>query len=386
MSKLKLKYFLSIFLVSVLALTLAPVVAEMQFNRLSSEKEVFISEDLQNFHEELFIADLHADSLLWKRNLRQKSYRGHVDIPRLREGNMGFQYFTVVTKSPKNLNIKANKGDSDNITTLAMAQLWPPKTWYSLFERAVYQAELLQKYVAKDGKMILIKNRSDLENFLRKRRMDPRWMGVSLGLEGAHAIQDNLEEHFKKLVGLGYTMMGPVHLFDNEIAGSMQGFEKGGLSDKGERFVALANQYNVSIDLAHASIPTIKDVLKLSTKPLIVSHTGLRGHCPNNRNLPDDLAKEIVSKGGLIGIGFWPTAMCGNEVDNIVSAMRYAVDLLGVDNVALGSDFDGAVAVPFTVNKINYLSQRLMDHGFSKSEIQKIMGANALAFMAKNLP
>jgi len=381
-----MKYILIAFLSIIFLLALAPVATEMQFNRLSSEKEVFVSEKTKAFHENIFIADLHSDSLLWSRNLRKASYRGHVDMPRLRIGNVAFQYFTVVTKSPKGLNIHANSGDTDSLTLFTMLHLWPIKTWFSLFERAKHQANRLQKYIDKDPFLMLIKNKQDLLEFARRRENDDRWLAVSLGLEGAHAIEDDIEKHFEVLVELGFTMMAPVHLFDNKISGSMQGLDKGGLTEEGRYFVSLANDYNVSIDLAHASIAAVEDVLRLSNKPLIVSHTGLKGHCDNNRNLPDDLARAIVSKGGIIGIGFWPFATCGKEADDIVDAITYAVKLLGENAVALGSDYDGAVRVPFTTDKMTYLSQRLLDAGLKEQVVKKIMGENVLRFLSKNLP
>ena len=103
-----------------------------------------LSEQAKHLHQSLFIADLHADSLLWGRNLTHKSNYGHVDIPRLIEGNIAVQVFSVVTKSPRDLNLIKNSADSDNVTLLAIAQLWPLKTWFSLYERANYQVQKLQ--------------------------------------------------------------------------------------------------------------------------------------------------------------------------------------------------------------------------------------------------
>src|SRR5262249_6675666 len=95
-------------------------------------------------HKSLLIADLHADSLLWGRDLLQRSSRGHVDVPRLISGNVALQVFSIVTKVPRNLNIERNSADSDQITQLAVGEAWPPNTWFSLKARALYQAERLR--------------------------------------------------------------------------------------------------------------------------------------------------------------------------------------------------------------------------------------------------
>jgi hypothetical protein len=93
-------------------------------------------------YDRLLVADMHADSLLWGRDLLGRG-RGHVDVPRLIDAGVAIQAFTVVTKSPRGLNLERNDDRTDNIFWLALAQGWPPKTWSSLKERAAYQARRL---------------------------------------------------------------------------------------------------------------------------------------------------------------------------------------------------------------------------------------------------
>ena len=140
------------------------------------------------------------------------------------------------------------------------------------------------------------------------------------------------------------------------------------------------------VDLAHASETAIDDVLAMSDRPVIVSHTGVKGTCDNGRNLSDLQIEQITDNGGLIGIGFWSTAVCGTDATAIVRAIRYVVDLVGVEHVALGSDFDGAVGVPFDVSQLAILTETLLAEGFSDDEIRAVMGGNALAFFRQNLP
>ena len=98
----------------------------------------------QELHQRMTIADLHADSLLWNRNLLRRGTRGHVDLPRLEEGNVSLQAFTVVTQSPRNLNIERNSNSSDLIRYMAIAEGWPIRTWNSYKQRALYKADQLR--------------------------------------------------------------------------------------------------------------------------------------------------------------------------------------------------------------------------------------------------
>jgi membrane dipeptidase len=379
---------LSLFLIVIASIyfMLAPFVIENMQNGKESDV-VIVSEQAKALHKNLFIADMHADSLLWDRDLNQPSTRGHLDLPRMREGNVALQFFTIVTKSPKSLNIESNTAKSDNITLLAISQLWPIKTWNSLFERAQFQAQKLQdtQFTANENFRV-ITNQSELVNFLETRRQNPNLVAGLLGLEGAHAVESDLLPNMQALFKSGIRMMAPTHFFDNKIGGSAHGTERLGLSKLGKTFIKAANDLGVIIDLAHASEQTIRDALDISTRPMVVSHTGLRGHCDNNRNLSNDLASEIAQKGGLIAIGFWSTAVCGTTTEAIASAIKYAISVVGEDRVALGSDFDGAVKVPFDASRMIWLTQKLLDQGLSQSTIEKVMGLNQLRFLQANLP
>jgi microsomal dipeptidase-like Zn-dependent dipeptidase len=196
-----------------------------------------------------------------------------VDVPRLVEGGAALQAFTIVTKTPRGMNIERNTASTDNITLLAVAQLWPVR-------RA------------------------------------------------------------KKMV----------------------------------------------IDLAHASAATIDDVLRMATRPVVVSHTGVRGTCANQRNLDDAQLAAISANGGLIGIGFWETAVCGGDARAIARAVAHAKNVAGFEHVALGSDFDGAVTTPFDVTGLPQITQALLDAGLDQTAIEAVMGGNARRLLKKLLP
>jgi microsomal dipeptidase-like Zn-dependent dipeptidase len=345
-----------------------------------------VSEAARLLHRRLRVVDLHADTLLWNRELLERARRGHVDVPRLLEGNVALQAFTVVTKSPRHLNIESNDDRSDNITLLAMAQHWPAATWFSLKERAVHEAGRLDTAAARSGgRLTVVRSRSDLEAYLRRRQAEPGITAGFLGLEGAHALEGDLA-NVDVLFGAGFRMVALVHFFDNEFGGSAHGVRKGGLTAKGRDLVRRLEERQMLVDLAHASPSTVRDVLAAATRPVVVSHTGVKGTCDNVRNLDDEELRGVARTGGLVGIGYWQTAVCGTDGRAIARAIRHAVQVAGIDRVALGSDFDGAVAEPFDTTGLAEVTDALLAEGFTEPEVAQIMGGNALRLLAATLP
>ncbi len=345
-----------------------------------------VSQRAKELHDKLTIADLHADSLLWGRDLLRRAWYGHVDIPRLANGNIALQVFSLPTKTPHGLNIESNDDKSDDIFWLALLERWPPRTWKSLTARAVYQAERLHSFaIASRGSFALIESSDQLNWYLEQRKSNRRLTAGMLSIEGAHALDGKLE-NLDVLYSAGYRMMSPSHFFDTDIGGSSAGVGKIGLTEKGREWVRQMEARRMIIDLAHASPQTIDDVLAMATRPVVVSHTGVRGTCNNNRNLTDDQIQAVAAKGGLIGIGYWDTATCGTDARAIVRAMRYVSDRVGVDHVALGSDFDGAVTEPFDTTGVIEITAAMLDAGYSDEEIRKVMGENAMKFLRENLP
>ncbi|HYX54031.1 MAG TPA: hypothetical protein VE783_11320, partial [Candidatus Limnocylindrales bacterium] len=136
-----------------------PGIVERRMNKVLNPPPYHASAAAEALHKKLLVADLHADSLLWKRNLLERSSRGEVDLPRLQDGNVGIQAFTLVTTSPRGLNIYKNSDDTDQIQLLAIAQGWPPPTWNSPKMRALYEASKLQRFAEdSQGKLVVIKS------------------------------------------------------------------------------------------------------------------------------------------------------------------------------------------------------------------------------------
>ncbi|MGI9276035.1 MAG: dipeptidase [Endozoicomonas sp.] len=377
----------TVILISLLMiLVFGPPMVEKQSNRVQRQDTYSISGQAEKLHRQLTVADLHTDSLLWNRNLAERANYGHVDLPRLREGNVAIQAFTVVTKSPSGLNYSRNAAESrDNITLLALAQLWPTKTWQSLFERALFQAEKLQK-LADDNpeELRLVRTQSDLEEVLSSRQKGSEQIAALLGTEGSHALDGKLQ-NVQALYDAGYRMMGLHHFFDNRLGGSLHGVSGSRLSFFGRQALAEMNRLGIIIDLAHSSESVVDEVLQLSKTPVVISHTGMQGTCDTPRNISDSLMKRVAEKGGLVGIGFWD-AVCDYSPEGVVKTIRYAIDLLGENHVVLGSDFDGAVTTAFDASELAVLTEAMLAQGFTETEIRKVMGENTRDFLLRQLP
>jgi membrane dipeptidase len=375
---------LVLLIVLVIAWFVVPGIVESRNNKVLKLSPYRASTAAEALHPKLIVADLHADSLLWNRNLLERGTRGQVDLPRLAEGNVAIQAFTLVTTSPRNLNIYKNSSDSDMIRYLAIAQGWPPRTWNSPKERALYEAAKLYKFAQKsDGKLVIIKTKSDLRLFLATRT--PGQVAGFLGTEGAQPLEGHLE-NLDVLYAAGIRMMAPTHFTDTAVAGSAAGMSKGGLTALGREWVRRMEAKHMLIDLAHASPATLRDVTGIAARPVIVSHTGVKGTCNNPRNLSDDELRALAKTGGVIGIGLWETATCGADARATARAIRYAVNVAGADHVALGSDFDGAVTTPFDASGWSLLTDALLQEGFSQQEIRKIMGENVVRVLLDVLP
>ncbi|OMI13141.1 peptidase M19 [Bradyrhizobium brasilense] len=326
----------------------------------------------------LDVADMHADSLLWKRDLIARSDRGHIDLPRLIEGHYALQVFSSVTKSPKGQNYDANGADTDTITNLAIIDLQPPRTWFSLLQRSLWHAEKLRSFAEQStGRLRLIATPADLDRLLADRKSGATVVGGMLSIEGLQDIEGNIA-NLDVLYAAGFRMAGLAHFFDNDVAGSMHGVAKGGLTPLGRQVVQRMEAMGMIVDLAHASHAAVAEVLAMATRPVVSSHGGVQATCKVNRNLTDDEVRGVARTGGVVGIGFWQGAVCSLDPNNVARAIAHVRDLVGIDHVGLGSDFDGSTTTGFDAGGIVAVTQALMSRGFSEDDIRKVMGGNVL--------
>jgi membrane dipeptidase len=362
-------------------------------------------EAIRRFHRGLFVADLHADTLKWDRDMLVRSEHGHVDLPRLKEGNVALQVFAMVTQSPVNLPWKdcLSADDPNHAAWLAAVQGRPVR---STRARAFHQIDRFHDAVHRSRdtsgtELKAILNASELVQLVRARAEGADVIGGMLALEGGHWVgrgdpsEGAVRLEIQALFDAGLRCFAPVHRFDNPLGGSSEGCQRYGLTPAGMHAIMAAEAHGMVIDLAHASEETIADAARYLTEPFIVSHTGVRavceGVCRPDRNLSDDALRAILDSGGIVGIGFWTWAV-GEGVGNIPRAMEYVMEMAarrGLEpnrHVALGSDWDGSVISQIRAERLDVLTAVLDRHGFDRAAIADIMGRNVARLFARRLP
>ncbi len=365
-------------------LAFGPMLAEKSMNRVTGGPWP-VGAHAAALHKNLTIVDLHGDTLLWKRDLATSVARGHIDLARLEAGNVALQVFSSVTKTPRGQNYESNSDKTDNITLLAIAQLQPMRTWTSLLERSLWHAEKLRAAVkAAKGRLVIIRTGSDIQRLIAARSRGEHVTGALLSVEGAHNLEGKLG-NLDVLRSAGFRMIGLVHFFDNDLGGSMHGEKKGGLTAFGLSVMRRMEAKGMIVDIAHASPATVADVLRLATRPVVVSHGGVKATCDTPRNLNDDQLRALSANGGMIGIGYWDAAVCEPTPAATARAIVHVIKVAGIDHVGLGSDFDGSVTTGFDAAGIAAVTEALVRAGLSDADIAKVMGGNAVRLLIAGL-
>jgi microsomal dipeptidase-like Zn-dependent dipeptidase len=355
-------------------------------NVVTGDPRTVVSERARELHETLRVVDLHADTLLWGRDLLIRGAIGHVDVPRLIEGRVALQGLAVATKVPHGLSLERNEDGFDDVTLVALGLGWPRPAIRDPLARAFHLAERAQVTAdTSDGRLTLIHSSGDLHRHLERLHDGAEATAALLALEGAHPLAGDLTA-VDDLIEAGYRMIGPAHFLDTPFGGSAHGAAKGGLTELGRELIDRLEARSILIDLAHASPALFDDVVADARRPVVVSHAGVRATADSVRNLTDEQLKAVAATGGLVGIGFWPMATGGDDVASIVRAIDHAVGVIGFRHVALGSDFDGAVSTPFDAAGLVRLTEGLLEGGFSEPAIRAVMGENGLRFLGEQLP
>ena len=363
----------------------APGIVESSMNQVVEADLPEVEPETQALHESLRIVDMHSDTLMWDRDLLKRSDRGHMDLPRLQDGNVAVQVFSSVSKSPKGQNYDANTDETDNITLLTIAQLQPPRTWRSLLQRSLYHAERLEQAAAdSDGRLVMIRAKGDVDALLAARTRGEQVTGGLFSVEGLH----NLEGDFGNVAVLydaGMRMAGFTHFFDNEVAGSMHGVEKGPLTDLGRQ---------VFDELGRRGISWTSPTPAIRPSPRCWSGQPSRW-CPATeecRPLAMSTATSLTRRSaGSPRLGTRGHRLLGRRDREltpaaVVDAIEHVIEVGGIETAALGSDYDGATTVAWDTSQFAVVTQELRSRGHSDADIAAIMGGNTLRVMREVLP
>ena len=285
------------------------------------------------------LADGHADSLMWNRDLTTRQRRGQVDFPRLKEADVRIQCFTVVTRGYPVV---------DGIGLFAAVRRWPAAARAGPWARCLFQLDRMRALCARSGEAVRIASTAaELEENLVLGRIS-----AVLGVEGAHAIEGR-PERVAELRARGVRFMSLTHLANNELGGSsspLMGDRP--LTPLGRQVVEAMVAARMSVDLAHASHRTLRSIAENRGARLFSSHTGVTGASRSWRNLDDAELRLIADRGGVVGIIFATLYLGGRSIDDVVRHLEHALDVAGEDAVALGSDFDGMVPLPRGVRDV----------------------------------
>ncbi|MBI3793078.1 MAG: membrane dipeptidase, partial [Gemmatimonadetes bacterium] len=338
---------------------LAPGIADRMMNKRTGAPPWGVSARAESLTRAIGPIDLHNDVLLWGRDITSRSEHGHVDLPRLEAGHFALAVFSTVTKTPKGINYVRNDSSSDQIRLLGQVSGWPASAITYRVRRALLQAQRLHDAVATTGgRLILVTSVEKLDSLLAVRARGSTSVGALLSTEGLHAL-DGQAANLDTLFAHGFRAAGITHFFDNDLGGSAHGVDKGGLTPLGRAVVQRMEQLGMVVDVAHASPTVVSEVFAMATKPVIVSHGGVQATCAGPRNLSDDQLRALAKTGGVIGIGYWDGAICDPTPANAAKAIRHVADVVGVDHVALGSDWDGATSEPFDASGISLVTDAL---------------------------
>ena len=217
-------------------------------------------------------------------------------------------------------------------------------------------------------------------------------LGVILALEGAEIVGTRLER-LEEMVGLGLRVMSLTWNMANALATGCGAPRDEGLSAWGREAVRLLNRLGVVVDVAHLSPKGIAEVCRLTQAPIMDSHTACAALCPHPRNLTDEQIKALAQLGGVVGVTYVTQFLRSDEarasIDDVIGHIVHIAELVGVEHVGLGSDFDGVVRpLPGleNVRQVPLLAEKLAEKGFAPKEIALIMGGNFKRLFTEVLP
>jgi len=279
------------------------------------------------------LADGHADSLMWNRDLTARLRKGQLDFPRLAEAGVRIQCFTVVTRGYPVV---------DGMRAFGALRRWPAAARRGPWTRALFQLDRMRAMCDRaEGAVRIAGTSAELEGNLASGRIS-----AVLGVEGAQALEGR-PERVSELRARGVRFMSLTHLSNNELGGSsspLMGDRP--LTPLGREVVEAMAAARVSVDVAHASHRTFQELAGHRAAQLFCSHTGVNGATRSWRNLDDAELRVLAERGGVVGILFATVYLGGREIDDVVRHIEHALDVCGEDAVALGSDFDGMVPLP----------------------------------------
>lgn len=366
-------------------------------------KPVKLTDRARKLHAECLVIDGHND-LPWtmrqkaassfkQADISQPQPRFHTDIPRLRKGNVGAQFWSAYVPSETRLDRRAAHETLEQIDLIHRMIKRYPET----FEMASTADDI--ERIQKTGKIASM-----------------------IGVEGGHSIENSLSL-LRVFYGLGVRYMTLTHSDSLDWADSATDDAKNkGLSPFGEEVVLEMNRLGMLVDISHVSPETMEDVLRVSKAPIIASHSSARAIADHPRNVPDAILKKIKQNGGVVMVNYfsgfvvpesaqqmiemfnvrrelkqkypnetefnraynrWKNShkMQPGTIHDVVDHIDHIAKVAGVEHVGIGSDFDGVSTLPDQLEDVAtypLITQALLDRGYTDQQIKQIMGENLM--------
>jgi membrane dipeptidase len=329
------------------------------------------SEQARALHLEHPPIDLHADTLAWSRwigydlharhepPLWRAAFGGHVDIPRLREGGVGAQFFSLVSFPLARRLRGLNRSVHEQIDVLAEAIARRP------------------------ADLRLVRTGTEVEGCRRDGAV-----GALLGIEGAHALEGDLDQ-VDVFARRGVRYLGLLHFTANEAGYPAYGpgrSDDAGLTVWGAELVRRCEHAGIIVDLAHINRAGFLEACAMARRPPIVSHTGVLGVFKHWRNIDDAQLRAVAEKGGVIGVIFFPRYLGGDGLEPVVKHLLHIVNVVGEDAPALGSDWDGLIVPTRELadpRGLPLLTDALLRAGVAERTIGKILRGNVLRLLSE---
>lgn len=363
--------------------------------------------DYRKIHRDAIVVDTHNDvvqRMLHGEDISVRTRHGHSDLPRFEEGGLDVEMFSIWVP--------------------------PEKTSRPYYDQSNEQIDSVESFVRRNpGKAGFARSVGDIERLVKEGKF-----AAMLGMEGGHAIDNDLKklEHF---YGRGVRYMTLTWNNSTDWATSASDetnpdakLPHRGLTDFGKSVVKKMNDLGMMVDISHVGEQTFWDVMKITRKPVIASHSSVWALCPHRRNLKDDQLRAIKKNGGVVFINFNPgfidstytkkenamleankalkdsieRTLSGDDfireqygaelmmakfdplkpsLSALIDHFDYIAKLIGVDHVGIGSDFDGIRITPAEMNDVTYLpniTRELLRRGYSAADVTKILGGNFL--------
>ncbi|MDR5694752.1 MAG: dipeptidase [Armatimonadota bacterium] len=310
----------------------------------------------ERIHFEAVVVDLHCDTLqdlqAGKRTLVPSGpQEGHIDLPRLKAGGVDVQVFALYI-APE----MAGRG----------------------YQRAVELIEAFHREIQRNREAIgHARTVEEIESLLQQGKV-----AAVLAVENGDALEGRVE-NLDHLYAQGVRMLSLTWNHANALADGAREQVHGGLTPLGKDVIERMDELGMVLDVSHLSEQAFWQALEVAKGPVVATHSNAAALAPHPRNLTDEQLRAIAARGGVVGVNFYPEFLGRGDatVESVLEHITYMARVMGVDHVALGSDFDGISKTPAgleDVSKVPAITRGLLARGYTEEEVKKILGRNAL--------